>query len=731
MEFGHHLGLSGAVSGLPLSPLVPRYGQLVGLQRALGLRHLGEVFTPDGAHLSVLDGVFVSRRHRARQRVGRQELQGASVRRPDAAPLLHALQDVHARHPAALRRVLLYQLTELLQDHPQGEEAATAVALGVAPDEARALVHAVRALPRLSPAQRAAAQSLEDEWEYRRLHAADRLIRELPRAAGQDPWLDRRRRQIAAALRDTGKTLAAAARLQDEGDPEAAGDLYLSAVRMASDDPEALGGLVRTRQVDDTAAGSPAAELGPDSVILTWPADPDVQVWRVVRCTAPDTPPAVLADTAGSRFEDRQPPLGSEIRYAVLPLREQLIDGPPLVSARFLAAPDVADLRFTEGPDRLDATWSRPPRAAAVSATLTGPDGRPAETVPHDGGFTARTLPPGTYLVRVHCHYRTAAGQDIRSPGIEAQHTVRPWPEPVRSLSAAAQDGGVRFSWTGGAEADVRLVEWPGDAPEPGTGLFPSARALPEPLAWPRAGGHTGVLLPPAGTARVTAVAVLGDRAVAGPSIRIEVPPPVTGFRATRTTGGLARITFDWPAGTGRVIVFREQEGRRDVYPVTRSVFLREGLRIPVGPSAVRLGATAEARTTGSTVITTGTEVVLGADIAIAYRIVPRPRRPLRRRTAAVRVTLTCPDGESVAELPEFVLVARGGARDPVRPAHPADGATVLQVSGEELRTAGAVEREFPAGEHRPPFALRGFLLGGNATTVRLDEPSPATLVIR
>ncbi|MEU2790848.1 hypothetical protein [Streptomyces sp. NPDC007100] len=718
------------MSGLPLSPLVPHYGHLVALQRALGLRHLGEALIPHGAHLCVLDGVFVSRQLRARQRVGRQELQRASVRRPDAAPLLHALQEVHARHPAALRRVLLYQLIELLQDHSQGKEAATAVALGVAPDEARALVHAVRALPRLSPAQRAAAEALEDEWEHRRLHAADRLVQELPRAAGQDPLLDRRRRQIAAALRDAGRTLAAAARLEDEGDLEAAGALYLSAARLACDAPDALRGLVRTRP-DSTAADSPAAGLGPDSVALAWPADPDVQAWRVIRFTAPDASPAVLTDTEDSRFEDRRPPLGSEVRYAVLPLRHGLIDGPPLVSTPFLAAPDVADLRFTEEPGRLDATWSRPPLAAAVSVTLTGPDGRPADTLSHDGGFTARTLPPGTYRARVSCHYRTAEGRNVRSPGIEAQHTVRPWPEPVRSLVAAARYGGVHFTWTGGADADVRLVEWPGAAPEPGTGLFPSSRALPEPLAWPPADGHAGVLLPPAGTARVTAVAVLGDRAVAGPSVHIEVPPPVTGFRAERTTGGLARVTFDWPAGTGRVTVFREQDGKRDLYPVTRSVFLREGLRIPVGPSAVRLGATAEARTTGTTVIVTGTEAVLCADIAIAYRIVPRPRRPLRRRTAAVRVTLTCPDGEDMAELPEFVLVARGGARDPVRPAHPADGATVLQVTGDELRTAGTVERELPAGAHQPPFALRGFLLGGNATSVRLDEPSPATLVIR
>ncbi|WP_199931174.1 hypothetical protein [Streptomyces sp. CB02923] len=709
---------------------MPRYGELVALQRGLGLRHLGEAFTPDGAHLGVLDGVFISRRPRARQRVGSHELQQASVRTPDAALLLRALEYVHARHPAALRQVLLYQLTELLQNHRQGGDAATAVALGVDPGEARALVRAARALPRLSPVQRAAAQGLEDEWEHRRLHTAGRLVQELSCAAGHDPWLNRRIRQVTTTLRQTTGILTAAVRLEGEGEPEAAGRLYLSAARLACDDPDALRGLVRTCP-GVAATGPPTARLGTDSVTLTWHTTSDVRAWRVVRFTAPEESPVVLADTADGCYEDRRPPLGSEVCYAILPMRDQLIDGPPLVSVRFLATPEVAGLRLTEGPERLAATWARPPGATAVSAMLTGPGGRTAEADTHDEGFTARTLPPGTYRARVSCHYRSAAGQDVRSPGIEVRHTVRPWPDPLRSLAAAAQSGGVRFTWSGGAGADVRLVEWPGAAPEPGAGFIPSSRVLPEPLAWPSAEGNAGVLLPPVGTARVTAVAVLGDRAVAGPSIRIEVPPPVTGFHAARTTGGLARVTFDWPEDTGRVTVVREQDGCRDAYPVTRSVFLREGLRIPVGPSAVHLSAVAEARAADTTVVrTAGAEVVLGADIAIAYRIVPRPRRPLRRRSATVRVTLTCPDGEAVTDLPEFVLVARGGTRDPVRPAHPADGATVLQVSGEELRTAGAVERELPAGD-RPPFALRGFLLGGNATSVRLDEPSPATLVVR
>ncbi len=124
--------------------------------------------------------------------------------------------------------------------------------------------------------------------------------------------------------------------------------------------------------------------------------------------------------------------------------------------------------------------------------------------------------------------------------------------------------------------------------------------------------------------------------------------------------------------------------------------------------------------------------LVLPADVAIAYRVVPGSRRPLRRRRATVQVSLSSPAGESAAGLPEFVLVARPGAGStPIRPRDPADGTTVLRLSGEELHRAGRVEREIATGACRPPYALRGFLLGGAAASVRLEEPSPATLVVR
>ncbi|MFE7608355.1 hypothetical protein [Streptomyces celluloflavus] len=365
-----------------------------------------------------------------------------------------------------------------------------------------------------------------------------------------------------------------------------------------------------------------------------------------------------------------------------------------------------------------------------MSVAVTGPDGRTSHIDAPDGGFTAHGLQAGEHRIRISCRYRSSNGEEVGSPGVRARVAVHPWPSPVLDLTAEPQVGCVRFAWTGGEDAEVRLVEWTGEAPTPGTEL-PIPPQLPAPLPWKQT--SAGLVPPPGTIARVTAIAVLGERAVTGPGVLVEAPAPVTALTVERTDGGLARVIFEWPGDAGQVSVVREQDGHCDEYRVTRTVFLREGLRIPVGPAKAHIRVTTAARAVDAIVVPPDcAESLLPADITIAYRILPGTRRPLRRRPATVRVALMSPAGEPATDLPEFVLVARSGdARSPIRPRHPADGTTVLRLKGEELNRAGTIEREIAAGDCRPPYALRGFLLGGRAASVRLEEPSPANLVVR
>ncbi|MCD9899395.1 hypothetical protein LUR56_03410 [Streptomyces sp. MT29] len=76
-------------------------------------------------------------------------------------------------------------------------------------------------------------------------------------------------------------------------------------------------------------------------------------------------------------------------------------------------------------------------------------------------------------------------------------------------LDATAVQGSVRFSWSGGQDADVRLVAWPAGPPEPGAELTDDpARPWPAPLPW-AAGSGGGLVPPPGSVTRVSALAVL------------------------------------------------------------------------------------------------------------------------------------------------------------------------------------------------------------------------------
>ncbi|WP_392898067.1 hypothetical protein [Streptomyces sp. LN699] len=746
-EFGHALGPSHALLGLPLAPLVARYGELLAVQQGLGLRHLGELLVPPGGRLRVLDGIFTVEGRGRRRHVDAPALEAlAAVRaadaEPEAAALLRRLARIQRADPAALRRVLLYQLTRLLHEHPRGEHPDTACGLGVDADEAPALVRAAAARARLGEGQRAAAEALEDHWRASRTRAAARLAAALP-PAGPDRELAARIDALARRVRDTDALLDSARRYEERGDRERAATRYLDAARLAGDCPRAIRGLVRTRRsdgagpagdgTDTTPARGARLEVGLVAgrvELRRSPADapaagdgggPAGDWGRVLRLTrgAPAGEPLteLPGSPRGGLLTDPSPPLGREVRYVAVPAA-----GPPLISPALLYAPEVTGLRCDDGPGRIEASWSVPAGAAGARADLTGPDGSTREL--RDG--RAEGLAVGEHLVRVRARYRPQGLPEILSPGVETRVTVHPWPAPVRTLTADARaPGGLSFAWTGGEGADVRLVEWPGDAPEPGAELV--AAGLPA----PRDGNR-----PPGGApVRVTAVAVLGERALAGPSVLVETPEPVAGLAVRRTPGGRARVTFDWPADAGQVVVVVEQDGGRTEFPVARSVFLREGLHVPAGPGALRITAYSAPRHARSVVAAPdpGERIELPADLSIAYRVRPGGRRGLRRGPARLLLTLSAPGGRpDGTELPDFVLIARGaGERDPARPRDPSDGTPVCRIGGAELAASGTVEQDIHLGARGPSYALRGFLLGGGAATVRLEEPPLTSLVVR
>ncbi|MFD9479292.1 hypothetical protein [Streptomyces nojiriensis] len=393
--------------------------------------------------------------------------------------------------------------------------------------------------------------------------------------------------------------------------------------------------------------------------------------------------------------------------------------------------------------------------------TLTGPQG-PAPVPPAVRAGLRETLrveglAPGRYELAVRARYAPAgrAGRGALSAAVTVPVTVHAWPEPVLTLTARARGaGGVEFGLTGGDGAGVRLVEWPGGAPAERAEL--TAAELPPPLEWagpgwarpggsgPGGSGQVCVGHPPPGSlTSVCAVSVLGARALAGPCVLVEAPLPVTGLALRRTAPGLVEVGFDWPGTAGTVTAVVTQDGRRTEFAVARSVFLREGLRLPVTPAALSVEAHAAPRSARSVLASAGGDARAGlpADVAIAYELVPGARRGLRRGPAVLRVTVRAPGGAPGPDLPGFVLVARGdGGRNPRRPGGPSGGTAVCRVTGAELAAAAAGTGTGTGTVERPidtavapgrPYALRGFLLGGAAASVRLEEPPLLSLVVR
>ncbi|MGT2531041.1 hypothetical protein ACU4GG_31270 [Streptomyces nojiriensis] len=549
-DFGHALGLSRALSGLPLSPLVGGYGELVSAQQTLGLSHLGELLMSGGARLRVLDGVFRVERPGRRAHVNARVLRGMRAQRPEAAWLLDRLAGIQEEDPAALRRILLYQFAQLLHDHPAGHLPATAAGLGVDPAETAALVHAAAARPRLDAGQRAAAEGLEDDWRSRRVRAGVRKAALLPPGGG-DGTLEARLAELADRAGAADAAIGTARRHEELGDADRASVRYEEAARLAGDCPRAVRGLVRNHRAEPGDPGPLESVLAPGGVEVRWPPGLFTgRAWRVVRLTQGEPAGSPLAEVAGRPHHgvllDRDTGIGVRVRHVALPLgADGAVDGPPLIGAPVTVAPAVTGLRVADGNGRIEASWTAPAGTTGSVVTLTGPTSRRVSDATVQS-LRFDCLEPGAYELTVRARYTAPDGRPdhaVLSSPVTTPATVHPWPAPVRAVTATPREGGgLDFHATGAEGAAIRLPVWPADPPAVGTELR-VADLPPEPdwITPAEAGRISGdrawTGLPPAGAlVTVTAVAVLGERVVVGPGVPVEAPLPVTGLAARRTS---------------------------------------------------------------------------------------------------------------------------------------------------------------------------------------------------
>ncbi|MEU5581879.1 hypothetical protein ABZ791_06885 [Streptomyces huasconensis] len=670
---GEHPTASGARPPLPALPRTPGMRGYLALRDALrkeGFRHAADVLrapaaapatdalfgtlpraaTDDG--FRVLDGLWFPGRGGIWRRVDQPYVQDAMARwqaspdprAPGATALLAVLATVLVDDAMGLRRLVLWELCCLLTEGgsrgggPPG--AAEAVALGVHRGEAAQLAAAVAAgFPGPGPA-RHAAESLDDIWPGERLREAERVVARLPRASvypdgPDDHHLAALVGSVRARAADVDRLTAEAAESEATGALRASARSWLEALRLARDDTDAQTGLLRVAALlaDDPFAPAEAeVSAVPDDrdVRLSWrpprrPAD-DV-TYRVLRF--PDGAPHLAVETAVGETApgsvDADAPVGRPLRYAVFPLRRRgRIAGVPRVTRPVLLTPVVTELRADVVPGGVRLRWRPDPAAAEVRVTrsgaaddATGWGGRSLVRVPcaHDR-LLDTPLAPGTYTYEVRCGYRDPDGGLVWSRGVTIDARAERWPSPVEELTVRrhADGGRLTIAWRPPAVGDGVLLPWTAGPVPPGTdvsGLVGAADRIPATSVG--AESCAELVPPPERRVRVTAVSVLGERAVSGPSLVIEHPAAITELAVRRLGADRAEVRFAWPEPAVLVRVAWSDGTRGGERRVPRSALLAGRVEIPVSAEECALTAVPLPRPDAVAIATAPAHAVLPA----------------------------------------------------------------------------------------------------------------------
>lgn len=656
---------------LPCFPAMHGYTKLREDLAALKFRHVADALRPppptgktafgaaprpgndDG--FRVLDGLWFRGRGTRWVRVDEEYVRQArdgwracGDPRADGAAAVADTLEAYARHdPMGLRRLLLWQLACLLRDADTGPTEATAKDLGVHADEAGYLAAAVAlGFPEDGPA-REPAERLGDLWPDRRLCRAERAAAQVSHT-GRDHVLTRVLGELRAQRTAIHQLLDRAARLEAGVSVRAAVKARFEAVRRAGDDPALEAGLLgaAARATDVLGASDPGPHLDvvldERTVRLAWPPPrPGVEpvTFRVVRF--PDGAPADLTELAVLGGEsgpqplchsEEDAPVGRAVRYAVVPLRQDMVAGIPLASEAVVVAPEVTGVSVSLVPDGVRLRWRADPACVEVQverraqeAVNVWPDAVACER----DGLRDVPLAAGSYLYEIRCAYPGPEGRTVWSEGVRVPVRAEAWPDQVEDLVGRLVGDGdrVALTWRPPRQGLSTVVAWPSGPVRPGTDVSRRTdRTTPPPPAAPEP--SVEVAVPERSRVRMTALSTLGGQALTGPAVVVERPGTVRDLTAHRISADRAAVRFEWPEPAVLVLVAWEGGGRREERRVARSRFLAEGfVEFPVTADACRVTVAAVPRPDA---------LAVPADAAIAHvpavpvppRLLPAVRQP-------------------------------------------------------------------------------------------------------
>ncbi|MEE2035804.1 hypothetical protein Q8791_01030 [Nocardiopsis sp. CT-R113] len=479
-------------------------------------------------------------------------------------------------------------------------------------------------------------------------------------------------------------------------------------------------------------------------VVVSWQPSPSpagAVTYRVARRTgrAGTSREVPVGGLSGTEITDVGAPVGAEVRYAVVAVRDGRDVSEAAQTCPVMITPEVCDLRVRADDVSVSASWRPPAEAVRVevrrgegAAPRGAGDGVRVET---DGtGFRDVGVGPGAeYFYLVRAVYLTSDGHARASAGLLRRASPGPLPAPVSDLTLAADGGaGIRARWTRPSRGRVVLRVGPEAARwAPGTVVDPDELAAhgpevlqepgPVPEEGPGAGCERVELVLGAGTSHVLAATVAGDRAVVGDSVRITNAPPVEGLRAERFDTSV-RLVWTWPDGAAAALVSWRpdpQGGAGDRSGVALRCIRRQyeadgGFEEPMGPDPVRVDVRAVVVSGGEEAVSAPASVTVPGRSVIAYHVEPVG---LLRRARVVHLV-----AERACAMPEVSVVYAEGA---VQPHSGAQGHVLATLSARPLRAGERVSvRVRPPRGAGPGWLMCFPAAAGDDGAAGLRQPS-------
>lgn len=643
-----------------------------------------------------------------------------------------ALQGVVGAGQETVLLLLQYEIAEQLRDRRRGGVperllVAHAVASGIAPEDARRLVFAIRHED-LGTGASSLHRQLSALREAGRLYEACQLAETASVPEDAKELVAEIRRLVAAAvdLRDQAVTGPMGNLEPDEVDRR--WRLVTEARRLVPDLPSVDEVMRRLAPAPPTAV---RVAVSGGVVSVSWQASRSSAgdlTYQVIRQR--DRPPAnsldaelTVARTDGLVARDRMPRINETLYYAVVSQRNGTTSAALAVSEPVVVRPEPEGIGLRVGDGVVEGRWRSPAEAERVLVRRVA-EGTPsaavgAEIAADANGFRDLGVRNDTtYRYWIGAVYLDRWGAEATTAGTVLSATPISKPDPVRSLRAVLDAGDtdrLRLEFATPAHGTVEIVEfverprWPvGGELAPATVREAGSPVVGTPTS-------TGLSVRrPTRPVFYLALTVAGGMAVVGAVTEFVWVAPLTGLTADRM-GAEVTLAWQWPPGLGTVEVdWSPAGGQPRRQRVTKASYQADGgVRLPADP----------ARTVDIVVrpvVRVGDEDRAGAAqrVTLPGRLVARYGitwlGPPWRRRVLVEVS-----AEQAVRIERLVLGLRPGRVMPLR----ADQCTPLgELSDVEAAPGRPARLEIAAPTRSRPYWLRCFVEGDGVEL--LDPPT-------